>query len=246
MEQRTPFPFWLAISLVLHAGVILLFTLAVSPRAPHEATHSKLRIDLAGMIANRQVEERKGGNAAAQPARQQANRAAPKPSPGKKKVEEAPARVERASDIPNPADRKAESAEASGAVMPAVSGAPGQGPGQRGQTIAYRDRDADGTRQYLSRLSKRLQVNLVYPEEARKSGIDGIATIAFTIMESGMIKPDSLRIQKSSGYAALDSNAMKSALASTPFEKPPKEMNVAIAVEFTVDMASRGRRASMR
>ena len=67
----------------------------------------------------------------------------------------------------------------------------------------------------------------------RKSGIEGISTITFTIMESGDIRGNSLRVKKSSGYSELDANALKSALASAPFEKPPKELNVSIAVAFT-------------
>ena len=246
MTSRVTIYHWLVVSLTLHAVVIGLFVLIMGPRAPREAAHTKLRIDLMGMIANRQVEERRGGSAAAQPVRQ-VKQAAPRRTPSKDATKENPARLERPSDIPAPTDKTTEQAEPSGPSIPAASGAPGQGPSQRGQTIAHRDADADGTRQYLSRLSKRLQTNLVYPEEARKSGIEGISTIAFTIEESGMIKANSLRVRKSSGYAALDSNAMKSAQSSAPFEKPPKELNVSIAVAFTVDMAgSRGGRASMR
>ena len=246
MTPRFTIYHWLAVSLALHAVVIGLFTLILSPRAPHAASHTKLRIDLVGMIANRQVEERRGGSAAAEPVRQ-VKQAAPRSTPAKDTTKENPARMERPSDIPGPADKTTEQAEPSGPSIPSAPGAPGQGPTQRGQTITHRDADADGTRQYLSRLSKQLQANLVYPEEARKSGIEGISTIAFTIDESGMIKASSLRVRKSSGYADLDSNAMKSAQSSAPFEKPPKELNVSIAVAFTVDMAgSRGRRASMR
>jgi len=244
MASKFNFYHWLAISLALHGAVILLFVFVTSPRAPHEARYHTLRIDLAGMIAQRQVEERKGGSAGAQPARQ-AKQAAPRQFREKYETKESPAHAEKASDIPNPSDKTSEqAAESSGPTIPA--GAAGQGPSQRGQTIAYRDQDADVTRQYLARLSKRLQANLVYPEEVRKSGIDGISTIAFTIEESGMIKAGSLRVRKSSGYASLDNNALKSATSSAPFEKPPRELNVSIAVAFTVEMASRGKRTSMR
>ena len=247
MASRFNFYHWLAVSLALHAGIILLFVVVMGPHAVHETRHNRLRIDLMGMIAGRQVEERRSGSAVApQPARQ-AQKAVPKQPPEKHKAKESPARAEKASDIPNPEDKTAGQAEASGATVPAVLGAPGQGPSQRGQSIQHRDQDTDMTRQYLSRLSKRLQANLVYPEEMRKSGIEGVSTIAFTIAESGIIKGGSLRVQKSSGYAALDSNALKSALGSAPFEKPPKELNVSIAVAFTVDMAaSRGKSASVR
>jgi protein TonB len=93
--------------------------------------------------------------------------------------------------------------------------------------------------EYLARLSKRLQACLVYPQEVRKSGIEGVSRIRFVITETGTVKPGSLTVVKSSGYPALDSNALKAALAGSPYEKPPKELLVTIAVAFTMEMATR-------
>ena len=96
-------------------------------------------------------------------------------------------------------------------------------------------------------MTKRMYSLLVYPAEVRKHGIEGVSTIAFIVTESGAIKEGSLRVCKSSGYPALDSSAVKCALASAPFEKPPKEMPISIAISFNVEAArSAARNASAR
>lgn len=108
---------------------------------------------------------------------------------------------------------------------------------QKQQTIGVAEQESDRIRTYLARLAKLLRNNLAYPEEVRKHGIEGVSTIAFTVVKSGDIKMDSLRVKKSSGHAALDFSALKSARASAPFEKPPKGLDVSIAVSFTGEMA---------
>jgi len=42
-------------------------------------------------------------------------------------------------------------------------------------------------------------------------------------------------VQRSSGHSVLDESAMRAALAGAPFEKPPRQMDVAIAVAFVQD-----------
>ncbi len=185
--------------------------------------------------------------------RDQVNRPRQSPDTYKTVATDSPVHVEKADDKPNPTEQGTGPSSVSTVLLPAVSGTAGGGGyaggggQQRQQSIKYEDQVADEIREYLAKLAKRLQANLVYPEEVRKNKVEGISTIAFTITESGDIKGNSLRVQKSSGYPALDSNALKSARVGAPFEKPPKELNVSIAVSFTVEMArSRANQASRR
>jgi len=240
---------WLVISLILHACVILPFAFISLHTLQH--THTKLLIELFGMISNRQQEEIKGGGAPLPKKVILQRPAAPqkvkKPDPEripdtpKAPPPDTPAYVEKTDTIPDP---EGQAGPPASAVFVPASGSGGIG--QRGLSIGRRGQGTNKTMEYLARLSRRLQANLVYPREARKGGIEGIATIAFTITESGNIKEGSLRVQKSSGHAALDSHAMKSALDSEPFEKPPKELKVAIAVSFTVEMTRPRSRTAVR
>jgi periplasmic protein TonB len=60
----------------------------------------------------------------------------------------------------------------------------------------------------------------------------GAPTIRFTLTEEGNILSGSLAVAKSSGYPVLDESAMRAAQAGAPFEKPPRRMEVAIAIGF--------------
>ncbi len=261
---RLNFCHWLAVSLLLHSSVILPFVFT-SLHTPDEKKHNKLVVDLFGMISNRQMEEKKKGVVVAPQNRrvsppvtliQIKKVAAPQNSSEKHETEksetekykttmaDSPIPVETGGDREKPAEPATGPTEAFTVSLPAVSAPaiPGSVGGeieQRQQTIGRGDQIADKIREYLAKLTKRVRDNLIYPEEVRKHGIEGVSTIAFIVTESGIIKDGSLRVRKSSGYASLDSNAMKSALASAPFEKPPKELDVFIGVTFKVEMMRR-------
>jgi len=85
---------------------------------------------------------------------------------------------------------------------------------------------------YVKTLSKKVQANLVYPSEGRHTGLQGIATVSFAILQTGQIRPDTLKIIASSGQPKLDESALKTIRLSAPFDPPPKEMSLAIAVAF--------------
>jgi len=213
---------WLGVSWLLHCGLILPCVL-IGLYNPSHQNHSKLVIELFGMVADRQQEARM--EKVMPPPRKVPQLLPQMP----KKASEAHETV--AADMPVYEEKIDETPVPD--PSPVVAVADEAVERQRQQSIAHENQDADKTREYLARLGKRLQANLVYPKEMRKSGIEGISTITFTIMESGDIRGNSLRVKKSSGYSELDANALKSALVSAPFEKPPKELNVSIAVAFT-------------
>jgi periplasmic protein TonB len=81
-------------------------------------------------------------------------------------------------------------------------------------------------------LSKKVQANLVYPDEARQAGLHGTATVSFAILRTGQIRPETLKVVVSSGQPKLDESALKTIRASIPFDPAPKEMTVAVAVDF--------------
>ncbi len=237
---------WLAVSLLIHAGIVIPFVLGI-PHGPHHKGHHRLTVELYGMIADRQQEEKKGGTPKKQvPVRpREVKKTTPKQTVEKEKtpVTESPVVSEEKTETGKDDESETTGPEVRIASSPGTSGVGGEGMSQRQLSIGYA-RESDRTKAYLSRLAKRLHSHLVYPEETRKSGVEGVAWIAFVITESGTIKGNSVRIVKSSGYAALDANAVESALSSAPFERPPKELNVSIGVEFNYEV-SRLRRASL-
>lgn len=85
---------------------------------------------------------------------------------------------------------------------------------------------------YVRELSRMLQRSLVYPREARREGHVGSTTVRFSITENGNILPGSLSIQRSSGHAILDEQALQTARNSAPYPAPPRPMTVSIAIAF--------------
>lgn len=216
---------WLAVSLLLHAGIVIPFVLGI-PHGPRHKGHYKLTVELYGMIADRQQEEKKGGTpkkqAAVRP--REAKKTTPKQTVEKEKtpITESPVVHEEKTDTGKDDSSEITGSEVRVASSPGASGMGGEGISQRQLSIGHAQ-ESDRTKAYLARLAKKLHSHLVYPEETRRSGVEGVAWIAFVITESGTIKDNFVKIVKSSGYAALDSNAIQSALASVPFEKPPTE-----------------------
>jgi protein TonB len=227
--RKITFYHGLAISLLLHASLALPFLLPPL-HAAKQSQQEKLRIELFGMISNRQVEERHEGTENPQQEKkmaQQENQAVPRPSADTYQTVAAksPVQSAKAEDNPNQAQPVFR------ASLPVDSSKAGAAVEQRQQSINSKA----ALQEYMAKVTKRIQTNLVYPKEVRENGVEGITLIAFTITTAGDIREDSLRVQKSSGYAALDSSAVKSAQDSAPFEKPPKELDIAIAVAFDVD-----------
>jgi len=101
------------------------------------------------------------------------------------------------------------------------------------QTIRQRQaNEADLLRAYLANVRKAIQGGLVYPPEARAAGAVGSPVVRFTITESGAILPGSLVLHQGCGFAALDDNALRAARAGAPFPRPPRAMDVVLAISF--------------
>jgi protein TonB len=248
---RFNFYYGLAVSLVLHASIALPFVwLSLHKPAQHKL--SKLRIELFGMVADRQmVEKRIQQNASPRPQPQQVNKPRPRKPPATYKavVTESPVHVARVEEKEKPSqiEQVLQPKQASAAPLPAAPNSSGADTvQQRQQTIrSTAESESDRRTKYATGVVKAILNHLVYPEEVRRKGIEGVTTITFIITESGHLKGDSLRVKKSSGYAAMDANALNAVRASAPFATPPtKEFSITFDVWFTVNMARRSRTTS--
>jgi periplasmic protein TonB len=239
--EKFNFAHGLGISLLLHS-CLALPVLLTSLHLPEQSRHEKLQIELDGIMSDRQVEEQHRGVTGSQPrpavmSQAKASQAA-QPEKSEPPTPIRPLAKEDVADAPSPMLKNVGMSR-SVASLPAVLGVAGGEAEQRQQAIHLAGPPVDPAvsrmRAYLAAVSKRIQKNLVYPREVRKRGVEGTSTIAFTITPRGEIQGGSLRVKKSSGYGSLDASAIQSARVSAPFEKPPQEMTVAIAVSFNVD-----------
>jgi len=227
---------WLSVSFVLHTGIVLPFVL-LSMHAPTPDKRSKLQIDLFGMVSDRQAEQKKQQHASPQQPRQVSK---PRPSPDAYKavVTESPVQVKKTEEKQKPDEQSTQPIQPMQASTGPSPGASTGAASSRDATVrTTAGQGSDRNRAYVIRLIKQVRANLVYPHEMRKSGIDAVTRIAFIITKSGNIRGDSLRVQKSSGYAVMDSNALKAARDSMPFEKPPKDdFPVSFNVTFNISI----------
>lgn len=104
---------------------------------------------------------------------------------------------------------------------------------QNGQTIkSTKVSDANRLKSYAKLMARRVRTHLVYPENAQRAGLHGVATVSFTVLGNGQIRPESLHLVESSGQTKLDDAAIRTIRASTPFLPPPYEMTISIGVAF--------------
>lgn len=120
----------------------------------------------------------------------------------------------------NPESRK--QAEAAGSA-PGQGGGQAKGGGGNGGGGGY-------AKTNLSYITKRIQSKMIYPDEAKRQGIDGTARVAFTIGSNG--QPSNIRIRQSSGSNLLDQAALSAVRRASPFPPPPASVNVSIPLVF--------------
>lgn len=75
-----------------------------------------------------------------------------------------------------------------------------------------------------------VQGKITYPRIARKMGWQGRVLISFTICRDGSVKD--IRIVESSGFKALDNNAVKVIQKVAPFPRPPVSAELTIPVIY--------------
>lgn len=79
-------------------------------------------------------------------------------------------------------------------------------------------------------IKESVQSKIVYPRIARKMGWQGRVLISFVICKDGSVKD--IRIVESSGFKALDNNAVKVIREVAPFPKPPVSAEIIIPVTY--------------
>jgi periplasmic protein TonB len=236
-SRRSRFRIWhgIAVSLLLHAAPAVLFvwlTLTAPPEEP-----PTLVVELQGAISDSQTEQKvqqETQGAAEQDKPEPVKQAAAPPAD----VSEEHPIDDPDATMPPPApqqqmaqDQKpAADATSTGTGANTVTGAEQR---QIAQTIQLdRPTELELLREYVKLLSKKVQAHLVYPDDGRQAGLQGTATVSFTILASGQIRPETLKIVTSSGQLRLDTAALKTIRASTPFDSPPRQITIAIAVDF--------------
>lgn len=214
-----------AVSLALHSALGLAVVLPRIAPAPAPAS-AVLVIQLQGVIAEIQSEQKVLGEAALVQA--SVNVTPDRPPPEAVTTTEAPvaAPVVKPLDVPpSPVTETTPTSSRSSAV-----GVDEQLPEQT--ITAIEQPDPDRIKDYVMALSKLIQGRIVYPDQARRAGMRGVAAVSFSITTNGQIRQETLKIVKSSGQPILDASALQTIRASAPFDAPPREVTVTIEIDF--------------
>ena len=75
--------------------------------------------------------------------------------------------------------------------------------------------------------------NISYPHMARKMGWSGKVLVSFIVYETG--NAENIKIMESSGFAALDKNAVETIRKVCPFPKPPVKAELIIPVVYRLE-----------
>lgn len=236
------------VSLALHSALVLPLVMP-QPEPPDDPPI--LVVELMGIQAPTQSEEKVQQQTKGEEAPQQAQPPAPEtpptpqeqqPTPAPEEPKEQPTEDGTLQQEPPPqAEQKQDEAppQQPSPAVPASTGNSGStnvdgvAEQQKAQTLAAEKmKKTERLRVYLRMLTKRVQENLLYPDAGRKDGLRGTASVAFTVQADGTIAPGTLRVATSSGQPRLDAAAMKTVEASAPFAAPPRVISIAISVVY--------------
>jgi len=233
-----------ALSLILH-GCLALPLLAWMMHTPsrYRSNINRLNVEIFGMLSNRQAaaqQKRIEKGRPGAPSPEQSLQKAPKPEIARREVatDSSSVQSETIIDMPDAVQLPLASSSSTENSSGSGSGSESRGGGDSGQRqlfIGHRNTDADLISAYVAQLTKQVNAHLIYPNEVKKKGFEGIAWISFVVTASGELKPNTLTIKKSSGYAALDANALKTITAIAPFQRPPHELTISLGIDFAVD-----------
>lgn len=231
----------LAVSIAIHSAVALPFV-THSLNMQHDDEPELLVVELQGSIADTQTDQKVLQETKGETAKDETKPDDPKPTPPepvKAASEDQPKdivendkepRLPPPEPTPTPPAPQAEPTPPKAeqkAPNPGANNVQGAEQQQKPQTIKTSQDEADRLKAYSRLLSKKVRANLFdHPE--RKS-----ATVSFTILSNGQIRPESLKIVESSGQPSLDASALKTVHASLPFPPPPmEEMPVKLIIDF--------------
>jgi protein TonB len=245
-SRRFKLGYGVTVSLAVHVCILLPLVIWMLniPRSSHRSSN-RLNVEISGILAPRQTaaqQQRRIASPLPKPAepiqkRNKINRVAvPEASPP---IEPHVPQMPPPSNVPNalepvraPQIASTQHQESKESKAQTQAGTEAQQPQQ---TIAAHNNMNDRIAAYMSQLTKQLQSNLIYPQDAKKKRIEGTSLVSFVITESGEIQPNTLAVKRSSGNTTLDASALRTVASSAPFQKPPRELNVSIELEFEVD-----------
>jgi len=82
-------------------------------------------------------------------------------------------------------------------------------------------------------IKDRVQRHISYPDFARKMGWKGKVTVSFIVASNGYATE--IHLVKSSGFMALDQNAVDAVKKASPFPKPPSEAQIIIPILYRLN-----------
>jgi protein TonB len=99
---------------------------------------------------------------------------------------------------------------------------------------AQRAQNAALTTAYIQKnfnyIQRRIRDKLVYPPQAKRTGVQGNAELLFTIHADGTVSD--IRVRVSSGHELLDQAAIDAIYAAAPFRPAPVQARIAVPITF--------------
>jgi protein TonB len=93
--------------------------------------------------------------------------------------------------------------------------------------------DADAARyvkENYNHVQRRILQELIYPSKARKTGVQGVVEVVFTINING--SASDIEVRKSSGKPILDEEALRAVQSASPYRRPKNPVRIIIPVSF--------------
>ncbi|MDR1362501.1 MAG: TonB family protein [Spirochaetaceae bacterium] len=87
-------------------------------------------------------------------------------------------------------------------------------------------------KQNFDYISRRIRSRLVYPAQARRTGLDGVVEVLFTLNVDGGVVD--ISIKKSAGAEILDEAAIAAIKSAAPFRAPPVSVKLLVPVVFNL------------
>jgi protein TonB len=117
---------------------------------------------------------------------------------------------------------------------PPENAGPPLGPDEPSASGPEKPDNAAETRSYLKNnydyIQLRIRNKLIYPLEARRAGVQGVAELSFIIHPDGHVSDVGITV--SSDSETLDAAAVEAIYAAAPFRPPPVQARLIIPVAF--------------
>lgn len=160
----------------------------------------------------------------------------PAPAPREAIEEEIPsaitegAEVKEAPSVPmSKAPQAIAHAEGGATSVADKGGAAGSAGSGLGKTLTAEER---WRQEHFNFIKDEIRKNMTYPRVARQNGWQGRVLVSFVICQDGRV--EDIRLEKSSGFALLDRNALSIIKQIAPFPKPPVRATLIVPIEYTL------------